>query len=218
MVRLTSARPSGGRPAVPAKMTSSILPPRRLLAPCSPITQLKASTTLDLPDPFGPTTQVMPGSRRSVVAEANDLKPRIVRVFRCTSGRSPPARHAQAAVERNPSAPPPGRARPESRGEDSTNRPGWVAGTAGVEGRAGVRTVHGRAAQRPRGRPRGGVGRPPAGAPPLGPAPRLGPQPGVRRRADDLVRVDAGPGDRGAGPGLHRPLVPVGRRRLRQDR
>src|SRR3954454_11235298 len=88
IVRLTSARPSGGRAAVPAKMTSSILPPRRLFAPCSPMTQLRASATLDLPDPFGPTTQVMPGSRRKVVAEANDLKPRSVRVFRCTSGGS----------------------------------------------------------------------------------------------------------------------------------
>jgi hypothetical protein len=37
---------------------------------------------LDLPEPFGPTTQVMPGSRRTVVADANDLKPRKVRVFR----------------------------------------------------------------------------------------------------------------------------------------
>ena len=62
MVSTTSARPSGGRPAVPAKMTSSILPPRSVLAPCSPITHDSASTTLDLPDPFGPTTQVMPGS------------------------------------------------------------------------------------------------------------------------------------------------------------
>src|SRR6478609_6770733 len=88
MVRLTSARPSGGRPDVPAKMTSSILPPRRLLAPCSPITQDSASTTLDLPDPFGPTTQVIPGSKRSVVAEAKDLNPRRVRLFRCTSGLS----------------------------------------------------------------------------------------------------------------------------------
>ena len=65
-----------GLPAVPAKMTSSILPPRRLFAPCSPITQLSASTTFDLPEPFGPTTHVMPGSSRSVVADANDLKPR----------------------------------------------------------------------------------------------------------------------------------------------
>src|SRR5580698_8923318 len=84
MVRLTSARPSGAREVVPAKMTSSILPPRRLLAPCSPITQERASTTLDLPEPLGPTTQVIPGSRRSVVAEANDLKPRKVRDFRYT--------------------------------------------------------------------------------------------------------------------------------------
>ncbi len=84
MVRETSARPRGGRPVVPAKMTSSILPPRRDLAPCSPMTQDSASTTLDLPEPLGPTTQVMPGSKRRVVAEAKDLKPRRVRDLRCT--------------------------------------------------------------------------------------------------------------------------------------
>src|SRR6202140_2685669 len=84
MVSVTSARPSGGREVVPAKTTSSILPPRSDLTPCSPITQDRASTTLDLPEPFGPTTQVMPGSRRSVVAEANDLKPRMVRLFKYT--------------------------------------------------------------------------------------------------------------------------------------
>src|SRR5436189_5471092 len=82
MVSSTSARPSGGRPDVPAKMTSSILPPRRLLAPCSPMTQASASTTLDLPDPLGPTMQVMPGSSSRVVAEANDLKPFSVRRLR----------------------------------------------------------------------------------------------------------------------------------------
>src|ERR1700733_12577888 len=84
MVSATSARPRGARFVVPAKMTSSIFPPRRLFAPCSPMTQERASTTLDLPDPLGPTTQVMPVSRRSVVAEANDLKPRRVRDFRYT--------------------------------------------------------------------------------------------------------------------------------------
>src|SRR5437763_14642606 len=84
MVRVTSARPSGGRPAVPAKMTSSILPPRNALAPCSPSTQAMASTTLLLPEPFGPTTAVMPGSKRSVVAEAKDLKPLSVNDLRCT--------------------------------------------------------------------------------------------------------------------------------------
>src|SRR3569623_1379653 len=87
MVSVTSARPSGGRPAVPAKMTSSILPPRSALAPCSPSTQEIASTTLDLPDPLGPTTQVMPGSNRRLVAEAKDLKPFSVRLLRCTTLR-----------------------------------------------------------------------------------------------------------------------------------
>src|SRR5919106_6226185 len=82
MVRATSARPSGGRPEVPAKMTSSILPPRRDLTPCSPITQASASTTLDFPEPFGPTMQVMPGSSCSVVDEAKDLNPFRVRLFR----------------------------------------------------------------------------------------------------------------------------------------
>src|SRR5450631_297534 len=85
MVKATSARPRGARREVPAKMTSSILPPRRLLAPCSPMTQARASATLDLPEPFGPTMHVMPGSSRSEVAEANDLKPRRVRLFTYTS-------------------------------------------------------------------------------------------------------------------------------------
>src|ERR1700712_3457346 len=84
MVSVTSARPRAERPDVPAKMTSSIFPPRSAFAPCSPSTQLMASTTLDLPEPFGPTTQVMPGSKRSVVDEAKDLKPFRVRLLRCT--------------------------------------------------------------------------------------------------------------------------------------
>src|SRR5215207_7414090 len=87
MVSVTSARPSGGRPAVPAKMTSSILPPRSALAPCSPSTHAIASTTLDLPEPLGPTTHVMPGSNRRLVAEAKDLKPFSVRDLRCTTLR-----------------------------------------------------------------------------------------------------------------------------------
>ena len=75
IVTETSARPSGALPVVPAKITSSIFPPRRDLAPCSPITQESASTTFDLPEPFGPTTQVMPGSKFRVVEEAKDLNP-----------------------------------------------------------------------------------------------------------------------------------------------
>src|SRR3954454_12336111 len=81
MVSRTSARPSGGRPEVPAKMTSSILPPRSDLAPCSPMTHARASTTLDLPEPLGPTMQVTPGSSWSVVGEEKDLNPFRVRLF-----------------------------------------------------------------------------------------------------------------------------------------
>ena len=39
-----------------------------------------ASTTLDFPEPLGPTTAVMPGSKRSVVDDAKDLNPRRVRL------------------------------------------------------------------------------------------------------------------------------------------
>ena len=85
IVRLTSARPSGPRVAVPAKMTSSILPPRSVFAPCSPMTQASASTTLDLPEPLGPTMHVTPGSKAKVVGCAKDLNPFSVRLLRYTS-------------------------------------------------------------------------------------------------------------------------------------
>src|SRR4051794_41798008 len=45
-----------------------------------------ASTTFDLPDPFGPTTTVTPGSNWSVVGSANDLKPLRVSDFKNTAG------------------------------------------------------------------------------------------------------------------------------------
>ena len=62
MVRLTSARPSAGRLAVPAKITSSMRWLRTALGACAPSTQAMASTTLDLPLPLGPTTTLTPGS------------------------------------------------------------------------------------------------------------------------------------------------------------
>ena len=103
MVSETCARPSAERPDVPAKMTSSILPPRRDFAPCSPMTHARASTTLDLPEPLGPTTAVTPGSKLKVVAEAKDLKPRTVRVFKCTCGapsvRCSPPRDPRQGVD-----------------------------------------------------------------------------------------------------------------------
>src|SRR3954463_10266385 len=108
MGRITSARPRGARPDVPAKMTSSILPPRRLLTPCSPITQAIASTTLLLPEPFGPTTQVMPGSKRRVVGAAKDLKPLSVRLLRCTS--------RLVSGDPCPDAPAAGKAEPDTTG------------------------------------------------------------------------------------------------------
>ena len=41
----------------------------------SPITQRSASTRFDLPQPFGPTTPVNPGSIRKSVGSTKDLKP-----------------------------------------------------------------------------------------------------------------------------------------------
>src|SRR3954454_22975672 len=199
IVRLTSARPSGGLPAVPAKMTSSILPPRRLFAPCSPITQLSASTTFDLPDPFGPTTHVMPGSSRSVVADANDLNPRSVRVFRCTwraprgavgvGGRSPAYGSGQAWSVRSPAA---GVGAPLRVCE----APGRGAGQGGVRGSPP------RTAGVPRGPRR---------------AAHVGAHPGVGRGARRRRVLAAGPGYRGGAPRVRRALGPLGRPGVRQD-
>ena len=56
-------------------MTSSMPEARRLLCELSPITQRSASTRFDLPQPFGPTTPVRPGSMRKSVDSTKDLKP-----------------------------------------------------------------------------------------------------------------------------------------------
>ena len=136
IVSVTSARPSGARPDVPAKMTSSILPPRRAFAPCSPSTQLMASTTLDFPEPFGPTTQVMPGSRRSVVAEAKDLKPFSVRLLRCT-GRLRGNRRCRERTGRDPRSglgeAPQAAARRAPALDDLVHPAGGVGSAEGVE-------------------------------------------------------------------------------------
>src|SRR5580704_13738930 len=73
---VTDAIPSGLRDLVPAKITSSIRAPRRLLADCSPSTQLMASLKFDLPHPLGPTTAAIPPPlKRSSVRSEKDLKP-----------------------------------------------------------------------------------------------------------------------------------------------
>jgi hypothetical protein len=48
------------------------------------MTQANPSTTLLFPEPLGPTTQVIPGSKWSVVGEAKDLKPFRVMLFKYT--------------------------------------------------------------------------------------------------------------------------------------
>jgi len=84
----TSARPNADRLSAPAKMTSSILADRTAEGACAPRTQPMASTTLDLPEPLGPTTTVTPGSILRVVESANDLNPFSCRLFRNTLGQT----------------------------------------------------------------------------------------------------------------------------------
>src|SRR5262244_2654502 len=74
----TSAIPVGLRSRVPAKITSSMRTPRRLLADCSPSTQEMESAIFDFPHPLGPTTAAMPSpGNLSSVRSQKDLKPRI---------------------------------------------------------------------------------------------------------------------------------------------
>ncbi len=82
MVKVTSAIPRGLRFSVPLKMTSAISPPRRAFAEVSPRTQRIASTTLDFPQPLGPTMPVTPWANSKTVRSAKDLKPWISRVLR----------------------------------------------------------------------------------------------------------------------------------------
>ena len=75
MMSDTWAKPMAPRLAVPPKMTSCILPPRRVLELCSPITQRMASEIFDFPEPFGPTMAVISFSNVSRVFSGKDLKP-----------------------------------------------------------------------------------------------------------------------------------------------
>src|SRR5579885_2143661 len=71
----TSALLRAGRDVEPEKITSSMDEARMDLNEDSPITHFTASTRFDLPQPFGPTTPVNPGSIRKSVGSTNDLKP-----------------------------------------------------------------------------------------------------------------------------------------------
>src|ERR1700712_739818 len=72
---VTSAWLRAGRLPEPAKITASMSAARSDLCEVSPIAQRSASTRLDLPQPFGPTTPVRPGSIMKSVGSTNDLKP-----------------------------------------------------------------------------------------------------------------------------------------------
>src|SRR4051812_46304040 len=75
MNSITSAVLRAGRPPLPAKIMSSISPPRMDVGRVSPMTQRSASNRLDLPQPFGPMMAVNPGSMKSSVGSTNDLNP-----------------------------------------------------------------------------------------------------------------------------------------------
>src|SRR5262245_43598679 len=81
-VRSTCTMPACLRVPEPLKMTSIICLPRRLLADCSPSTHLMASTTLDFPQPLGPTMHVTPLPKSNSVLSAKLLKPVAVRRLR----------------------------------------------------------------------------------------------------------------------------------------
>ena len=69
---------------LPVLITSSIFSARMFFAPCSPSTHLTASTTLLFPQPFGPSSAVIPSAKEIRVLSANDLKPKISRFLRNT--------------------------------------------------------------------------------------------------------------------------------------
>src|SRR5438309_6095975 len=71
-------------------MRSSALLPRRRDGACSPRTHRIASTTLDLPHPFGPTTAVSPGAKLIEVGSKKDLKPTTSRLLRRMRPSPPP--------------------------------------------------------------------------------------------------------------------------------
>ncbi len=93
---MTSAMLRAGRDDVPEKMTSSMPEARMLLYELSPITQRSASSRFDLPQPFGPTTPVSPGSITSSVGSTKDLNPDSLRRVNFMDAASPLASAAAA--------------------------------------------------------------------------------------------------------------------------
>src|SRR5690606_22216282 len=76
-VKETSARLAGLRVFVPLKIIFSIFSERNVFVLCSPNTQRMASTTLDLPQPLGPTIAVTPSLQFMVILSLKLLNPLI---------------------------------------------------------------------------------------------------------------------------------------------
>src|SRR5213082_1293587 len=87
----TSANPTGLRVSAPLKITSAISSPRSYLADCSPSAHFTASSTLDFPQPFGPTIAVTPSWKLKTVLSANDLKPNSSSDCKCILGQPGPS-------------------------------------------------------------------------------------------------------------------------------
>ncbi len=87
MTSETSAVLRAGRPPEPLKITSSMAEARMDLNEVSPITQRMASTRFDLPQPFGPTTPVSPGSITNSVGSTKLLKPTMRSFSNCMGPR-----------------------------------------------------------------------------------------------------------------------------------
>src|SRR6267154_4839982 len=79
-------------------MRSSTLLPRSRVGACSPRTHRIASTTFDLPHPFGPTTAVIPDAKPIVVELRKDLKPNNSRLLRRILPSPPPHRHLRKLI------------------------------------------------------------------------------------------------------------------------
>src|SRR5512144_1305970 len=91
-LRFTSAICSGCRLELPLNITSSMDVPRRLLALCSPSTQLIASEMLLLPQPFGPTMPVTPPLKDISCRSQKLLNPTISTESRRIEPRTDPLR------------------------------------------------------------------------------------------------------------------------------
>jgi hypothetical protein len=64
-----------GLNSLPLNIKFTLLSVRKFFELCSPRTQRSASTTLDLPEPLGPTIALIPLGNWSIVLSAKDLNP-----------------------------------------------------------------------------------------------------------------------------------------------